>query len=185
MPRIFRTPWPYLGILALFSLACGAGGLFLLRADTAENDAALYEARARWDRREFTAYRMQLKDRGCGMEVEVRAEQVVKTSYANRLPCEQPPVAVRDLFNLVERDGDVRLTCVSRGCACDDILTIQVEYHPTLGYPQMIEIGLTPSPNWRHADFWSAAWKIRSLNTCDSLAAGSRVLRVLELTPLP
>lgn len=184
MPQFLRSPWPYLGFVALLMLACGIGGALALQRGGSEVDVALYEARARWDRRDFSAYSMRLRDRGCGLEVEVRAERVVKTRYDTQIPCEQPGVAVRDLFALVERDGSVRRACVSRGCACDDVLTVRAEYHPSLGYPQSLEISLTPSPNWRHADFWSAVWQTRSLDTCDSLMAGSRVLRVLELTPI-
>ncbi len=163
--------------------ACGVAGALAIARPAANHNAALIEARARWNERTFDAYRMSLRDRGCRMEVEVHAERVRKTRYAVR-PCEQPPVAVRDLFDLVARHGTVRRTCVSRGCACDDVLSVRAEYHPTLGYPQTIEITLTPTPNWRHADFWRAVWKTRSLDACNDLPVGSRVLTVVSLTPL-
>lgn len=182
MTPLFRNIW-FMIFALLLAGACGATGALALSRKPAAPDATLREARARWNERTFDAYRMLLRDRGCRMEVEIHAERVRKTRYATR-PCEQPPVAVRDLFDLVERHGTVRRTCVSRGCACDDVLSVRAEYHPTLGYPQTIEITLTPTPNWRHADFWQAVWKTRSFDTCNDLPVGSRVLTVVSLTPL-
>ncbi|MCS6842117.1 MAG: hypothetical protein NZ699_09785 [Roseiflexus sp.] len=183
MPSLFRNIWFLLVALLLLAGACGITGAFAMGRKPAASDAALTNARTRWNERTFNAYLMLLHDRGCRMEVEVYAERVRKTRYATR-SCEQPPVAVRDLFDLIERHGTVRRTCVSRGCACDDVLSVRAEYHPTLGYPQTIEITLTPTPNWRHADFWQAVWKTRSFDTCNDLPVGSRVLTVVSLTPL-
>lgn len=184
MPSSFRKIWFLIAALLLLTGACGITGALAIARQQAARDAALLDAYRRWNERTFDAYHMQLRDRGCRMEVNVQAERVQKTRYAVR-PCEQPPVAVRDLFDLVERHGTVRRTCVSRGCACDDVLSVRAEYHPTLGYPQTIEITLTPTPNWRHLDFWRAVWKTRSLNACNDLPVGSRVLTVVALTPLP
>jgi hypothetical protein len=179
-----RKIWFLPATLTLLVFVCGAAGVLAVKREPAKHRADLLEARARWSGRPFDAYLMRLRDRGCRMEVEVRSERVIKTRYAAR-PCEQPPVAVRDLFDLVGRHGTVRRTCVSRGCACDDVLSVRAEYHPTLGYPQTLEITLTPTPNWRHADFWQAVWKTRSLDACNDLPVGSRILTVVSLTPLP
>ena len=183
MAPFFRKIWLLTAVLLLAGV-CGITSVIAVGRTSAAPDAALLDARARWNKRPFDAYRMQLRDRGCRMEVDVHAERVQKTRYATR-PCEQPPVAVRDLFDLVERHGSVRRTCVSRGCACDDVLSVRADYHPNLGYPQTIEITLTPTPNWRHADFWQAVWETRSLDACNDLPVGSRVLTVVALTPLP
>ncbi len=184
MSPLLRRIWFLPATLALLVFVCSAAGVLAVRREPEKHSADLLEARSRWSNRPFDAYRMQLRDRGCRMEVEVRTERVIKTHYSVR-PCEQPPVAVRDLFDLVERHGTVRRMCVSRGCACDDVLSVRAEYHPTLGYPQTIEITLTPTPNWRHADFWRAVWRSRSLDACNELPVGSRVLVVSSLTPLP
>jgi hypothetical protein len=179
-----RKIWFLPATLTLLVFVCGAASVLAIKPEPAKYRADLLDARARWNSRPFDVYLMRLRDRGCRLEVEVRSERVIKTRYATR-PCEQPPVAVRDLFDLVERHGTVRRTCVSRGCACDDVLSVRAEYHPTLGYPQMLEITLTPTPNWRHADFWQAVWKTRSLDACNDLPVGSRILTVVSLTPLP
>ncbi len=184
MPPLFRNIRLLIVALLLLTGACGISGVLAIARQPAARDAALLDAYRRWNERTFDAYRMQLRDRGCRMEVDVQAERVRQTRYATR-PCEQPPVAVRDLFDLVERHGTVRRTCVSRGCACDDVLSVRADYHPTLGYPRTIEITLTPTPNWRHLDFWQAVWKMRSLDACNDLPVGSRVLTVVALTPLP
>lgn len=184
MSSLFRNIWFLIAALLLLTGVCGITGALAIARQPAARDAALLDAYRRWNERTFDAYRLQLRDRGCRMEVDVQAEQVRKTRYATR-PCEQPPVAVRDLFDLVERHGTVRRTCVSRGCACDDVLSVRADYHPTLGYPQTIEITLTPTPNWRHVDFWQAVWKTRSFDACNDLPVGGRVLTVVALTPLP
>ncbi len=184
MPRPYRTLWLLIAVLAASVAACGGIGTVIMRREPLARETALMEARARWDASGFVAYRMQLSDRGCRLEVDVRAERVISTRYAQLRACDQQPVAVRDLFALIERDGAVRRACVYRGCACDDVLNVRAEYHPSLGYPRSLEISLTPTPNWRHADFWRAAWRFRSLDVCDDLAIGSRMLTVVDVTPI-
>jgi hypothetical protein len=171
-----RKIWFLPATLTLLVFVCGAASVLAVKREPAKHHADLLEARSRWSSRPFDAYLMRLRDRGCRMEVEVRSERVVKTRYATR-PCEQPPVAVRDLFDLVERHGTVRRTCVSRGCACDDILSVRAEYHPTLGYPQTIEITLTPDAELAPRRFLAGGVEYpepRRLSTTCRL--GSRVL---------
>lgn len=184
MVSLPRRVWFLVATLLILIVGCSTAGALATGRIPVADDAALLEARKRWSARTFDAYRIQMRDRGCRMEVEVHAEQVRKTRYAVR-PCEQPPVAVRDLFDLIERRGTVRRTCVSRGCACDDVLSVRAEYHPSLGYPHTIEITLTPTPNWFHRDFWQAVWKTRTLDACNDLPVGSRVLTIVSLTPIP
>lgn len=139
-------------------------------------------AEARWTQRGFGHYQLTLTDKGCTQVIEVRRERVVDVA-SNR--CEPPPRSVTDLFALIRRNGTVSTPCIAQRCACDDVLTVTAMYHPQLGYPQAIDVSVASQPNPRHADYWRAAASNLKLPRCDSMAVGSKEIRIISVTPLP
>jgi len=169
-----------LGALAAFTLACAGLGLFAWRVPGAEA-AELARAEARWATRPFSAYHLTLRDKSCIQQIEVSGERIVRTQ-PNR--CEPPPRAVTDLFTLIRRDGTVSARCIALGCACDDVMSIEATYHPSLGYPEQIVVRVNAQPNWQHLDFWAYLAERRAVPHCN-LAEGSKLIRILALTPIP
>jgi hypothetical protein len=90
--------------------------------------ADLAAARARWQARPFSAYRLTLTiyepepPGGCQQELVIRDEQVVD-------PCQV-------------------------GSVCRRVREVQVTYDPLPGYPHVLRVAEQNRPNWRHPATW-------------------------------
>lgn len=140
----------------------------------------LAAAEQRWALRPFGQYRLNVTDKNCPQQIDVRNERILKVA-PNR--CDAPPRTITDLFTIIRRNGTVSYSCIYKGCICDDILYIQASYDPTLGFPSRILVRIRAEPNWRHPEFWEATWKNKQLPSCDSMAVGSKIIQVVTITP--
>ncbi|HMP40899.1 MAG TPA: DUF6174 domain-containing protein [Roseiflexaceae bacterium] len=178
------SAWRIFGLFVLGGLliACAALAAVLLvpTSDTA-HAAELAAARQRWQARPFLHYRMVLVDLRCRMEVDVEGTRVIRTTPQN---CPQGSRSVDQLFQLIARDGQVGIMCAHSDCSCDDVYHIRAEYDEDLGFPSRIEVRLTPTPNWLHADFWQTSFKRRTMTICTQVE-GSKQIVIESLTPLP
>jgi hypothetical protein len=169
-------------VCAAALLSCAGLSVVVARtaqpAEAAERD----RAEAQWATRTFSRYQLLLSDKRCLQSIEVRDERVVEVA-PNR--CEPPPRTITDLFTLIRRDGSVSIPCIALGCACDDVIRVRATYDATLGFPKTIEVRMSAQPNWRHPDYWERLVQRRALPDCTVLPEGSKVIRVMSVTPLP
>jgi hypothetical protein len=178
--RVGRAQAVFLSLAGVLLLICGGATLLLTPSAEGAGDAELAAARARWAARPFTSYRMVIVDLRCRMQIEVAGERVVSTTPSN---CPQGSRSVDELFQLIERDGTVGIACAYSNCSCDDVYHIRAHFDPQLGFPLRIEVRLTPTPNWRHPDYWAESFERRTLLRCDQVE-GSKEIVVESLTPL-
>jgi hypothetical protein len=167
----------FLGALGLLLMVAACAALALASPTTESRWRAHADAMRRWEKRDFTRYRMVIEEDGCTADYEVRAEHV---AWGHELPCGRgQPRAVSNLFLLIDT-GTSEPECVGNRCACQRHTTIDAHYDPQLGYPQRIVVRAQIWPNWRDAAFWSQLFEQRR-NPC---AGGSeRALTVKELIP--
>src|SRR5207248_10910422 len=88
----------------------------------------------------------------CRIDAQVEGGRVVtRTQQPDTAECQQQPVTVDELFSVVERlDG----ACGPNGCGCD-VIQVDVEYDPTLGFPKLIDPRQAPPTlDWRHPSSW-------------------------------
>ncbi|MDZ4719375.1 MAG: hypothetical protein SH847_13045 [Roseiflexaceae bacterium] len=140
----------------------------------------LDEAEQRWALRPFGNYQLKVTDKNCPQQIEIRNERVLKVA-PNR--CDAPPRTISDLFTMIRRDGSVSYPCIYKGCICDDVIYIQANYDQVLGFPSRILVRIRAEPNWRHPEFWQAAWDTKQIPSCDGMAVGSKIIQVVTLTP--
>jgi hypothetical protein len=181
--RHVSRPWARHLFLALLAMLIASGGLFgwLIWPTTALARASeLASAERRWALRQFGSYQLELVDKTCTQKIEVRNERVVKVA-PNR--CEVPPRSITDLFELIRRDGSVSQECIFHGCICDDVIRVNAIYDDGLGFPSRILVRLRAEPNWRHPEFWERAWARKQLPSCDGMAEGSKIIRILKVIP--
>jgi hypothetical protein len=124
----------------------------------------LEQARALWEARPFSSYRLiiQLQPRGgsvCEKEFEVDEPAQTKTlrdtcpgpdySYGNALmELLGSPRTVPGLFDYIEAEIGRVGECGTDGCACDGGRTIDAAYDTDLGYPKRIEGGGSYYKDW-------------------------------------
>jgi hypothetical protein len=179
LPRL----WIRRLFLALLALLIASSGLFvwLLWPTSAWARASeLAAAERRWALRPFGSYHLELVDKTCTQKIDVRNERVVKVA-PNR--CEVPPRSISDLFELIRRDGSISQECIFHGCICDDVIRVNAVYDSSLGFPSRIIVRLRAEPNWRHPEFWEAAWARKRLPSCDGMAEGSKLIRIIKIVP--
>ncbi len=165
---------------ALLLMLCAAVGWLIWPATSWARDSEREQAERRWALRPFGSYHLDITDKRCLQQIEVRNERVARVA-PNR--CDAPPRTVSDLFALIQRDGSVSHACILQGCACDDIIRVQASYDPTLGYPARMIVRIRAEPNWRAPAFWQRAWADGRLPRCDGLAEASKIIEVLQITP--
>jgi hypothetical protein len=174
-PRLLRLA-ALLGCAALLLGGFAASSVFSANATALR---ALGDARARWAARPFNRYYMRIHDL-CEQELTVDGGRIVEST---RTFCASRGRTVDELFRLIERDQTVTYSCVSRGCTCDDVMTVRASYDPTLGYPTAIEVRINARPNPARLDFWRQMWATWSLPRC-GLMEGEKTIRVMSLRPL-
>ncbi len=167
--------------LAALLLSCAGAGVALAQATPRALDRELASAEARWAARSFGHYELRLHDKGCLQVIEVVNEHVADVQPTR---CEPPPRSVSDLFALIRRDGAVSTSCILFGCACDDVLAISASYDAALGYPTEIEVRVAARPNWQHPDYWGELLEKRRAPNCSALPEGSKIIRIVSITPL-
>jgi hypothetical protein len=140
----------------------------------------LADAEQRWALRPFGHYQLKVSDKNCPQQIEIRNERVLNVA-PNR--CDAPPRTITNLFEMIRRDGSVSYSCIYQGCICDDVIHIQAIYDQSLGFPSWILVRIRAEPNWRHPEFWAAAWKTKQLPSCDGMAVGSKIIQVMTITP--
>jgi hypothetical protein len=154
----------------------------------AQNLAALAEARARWEARNFEGYRIvfEWENSWATKYVSVTVDQV---ALANRtpdvlpwLPFELEEVTVSQLFELIEV-YIAETQCGVNGCVCDGYVAIDVEYDEQLGYPIKIDMRLDLGQWWLYPGDW---FEHISPHECIRLLQRSSefTIRVVSLAPL-
>ncbi|MEN9938143.1 MAG: hypothetical protein RLZZ387_4722 [Chloroflexota bacterium] len=167
------------------ALACFALAAVLWRPSGAD---AAQAAQQRWEAIATPRYRLQIEEvyrrsyleARCAQDVDVEGELVVTVRQNS---CPTPPQTVTSLFLQLQDLEPVR--CITFGCACDFVGEPRAEYDTRLGHPRRINIRWATVPNWRHPDYWRAAWQLRSPPRCTPAnTAVDRTLTV-TLTPIP
>jgi hypothetical protein len=160
-------------------------------------------ARARWQARPFTAYRLTLTlyepgpPGGCQQELVIRNKQVVEVIW-NTCPRYRDPMTVSDLFASIESDfasiesDPQHITMMSGldpcqwGNDCRRVREVQVVYDPLLGYPRMLRVTEQNRPNWWHPATWQYILEHGSPPDYPMLGGSFNQHIVVEsLTPLP
>jgi hypothetical protein len=149
--------------------------------EAAAHAKELADAEQRWNNRSFGHYQLNLKDKNCVQDIEIRNERVLAAA-PNR--CEIPPRTINDLFDLIRRNGQISQPCIYQGCACDDVLWVNATYDSELGFPTRIIVRVQAVPNWRHLDYWKRAFTRGKLPSCSGMAEGSKIIQVLALNPI-
>jgi Family of unknown function (DUF6174) len=167
------------GMLVL--AAFGAIGWLLWPQTSWAQEQVLLAAERRWAARSFGHYQLQIEDKRCPQNIEIRNERIIKVA-PNR--CDAPPRAISDLFTLIRRNGSVAQECIYRGCICDDVINVHATYDQQLGYPSRILVRMTATANWRHPEFWQKAWQTKRLPSCDAMMVGSKIIQVMQITPI-
>jgi hypothetical protein len=181
-PRLAR--WVAAAVGALL-LGCMAAGALLWRPSTAD---ATRRAQQRWAASPAPHYRLQVSETyrlaylegRCAQDVEVREELVVSVA---RDDCPSPPQTVTTLF--AQMQDLTPVTCINFGCACDFVSDVQAEYDARHGSPSRVIIRWASVANWRHPDFWRAAWQLGAFPRCTPASGSIDRTLVVALTPLP
>jgi hypothetical protein len=163
-------------------VSCAALGLALQRAPSQAQSLAA--ARALWDRRPFSRYRMATEHTGglgtCRQDVEVRDERVIAV-LSNT--CPRSPMTVTNLFVEIERYIlTIGGQCGPNGCDCDGPIGVDVIYDSRLGYPRQLEVRSKPELRWRYLAYWR---RVLSGGGCTLVGFGGPAIEVVALTPLP
>jgi len=140
-------------LIRIALVACGVGLAILLLGKgfwkfaqrlganrmAANQIGKLETARANWEARPFTRYRLIIEPGSdfclgcCGEDVEIENE-VVTTVFEAHCGATR---TITDLFNDIETTI-TRRECGPNGCACDGIVSVEAVYHAQLGYPLRI-----------------------------------------------
>jgi hypothetical protein len=188
-----------LGVLAAAAiLALVLTSLHLAQVRTTPSTQA---PRARWDARDFTAYRIRLDavarvERDCEWpanewchtitsdartvcEVEVHTDQVLQWLQGSPdRGCSA--VTVEQLFELIDRVPPQPVDCGPNGCVCDGPIVTEARFHPELGYPLLIGSRVAPEFRSHYPEFW-----LQPVRFCTMMGWGHPLpLRVESLTPL-
>ena len=163
-------------------LSCAAVGLALQWAPSQEQSLAA--ARALWDRRPFSRYRMVTEHTGgletCRQDVEVWDERVVAV-LSNT--CPRSPMTVVNLFLEIERYIlTIGGQCGPNGCACDGPIGVDVVYDSRLGYPRRLKVRSKPEQRWQYPAYWR---RLLSGGGCTLIGFDGPAIEVVSLTPLP
>jgi hypothetical protein len=166
-----------IGAVLLIALTGGLA-LAIASAPTPESrQRARAEAIARWQAREFSAYRILIEEGNCTTDYVVRDERV---AWAFEAPCGRGQArSITNLFAMIDQGPSPR-ACVGPSCACRWVTTVDVDYDRVLGYPRTIVIRTTAWPNWLGGAYWSDLASSRA-NPCSAMS--ERVVRVKSLTP--
>lgn len=182
-PRVPRIRRRYLtALIGLCLFACAGGAAFATIGVVTARDREIDAAEQRWKAQQLSHYVMTIDELNCIFEVEVRDGRAVRLTPAER--CQRDARTVEELFAIARRDGDTGMRCITLGCACDDVLTVDSSFHPHLGYPTRIYVQIAAQPNWRHPDAWRYLAVHRQAPPCDMMV-GDKLLRVVDLRPLP
>lgn len=172
-------------VITLMSLtvAICTGGATLIAVDAAgAREREIAAAEALWHAQGMAHYVMTIDELNCMFEVEVQNGRAVRVTPAER--CQRDARTVEDLFAVARRDGDIGMRCITLGCACDDHLTVESSFHPRLGYPTRVYVRVAAELNWQHPDTWRYMLEQRRMPECNMMA-GDKLLRVVDLHPLP
>lgn len=165
-------------LAGLIAVAVLFGGFWWYRttAEQRERTARYQTAIQRWAARGFVAYRMVIEQGNCTTDYEVRNERVV---WGHETPCGRGQA--RSVTNLFEQIvyGQERVACVGSGCVCEQHTTVDVQYDPQLGYPNLITLRTQLVPNWRERRFWELVLKNRELPCAMSVSEHRLVVQAL------
>lgn len=170
-----------LALLALAIVALLGGALWRVQGPR----LALEQARERWERRPFDAYRLEVEQRlgtSCRYVIEVRDERITSVPFNT---CSQliwwrdlPVLPVGAIFALL---GSSAGRCGPAGCRCDGVVLLAAEYDPRLGYPRSARLSASRTLAWLRPDAWPDLARPRA---CPASYVGLE-LTVVGLTPLP
>ncbi len=188
MRRRFTRKRVLLITAALLLFLAAGGGLLLAARAPAD---ALTAARARWTAAGYVDYRITVALSSaafaCEMDFEVRGG-AVSEMHSSTCPgigggqrmAERYTVGA--LFERIQTHVDARLPCGANGCQCDGLLSLEVAYDPTLGYPVTLDQPPHPELRFFTLDYWGAL--LRGMLTCPAQASGSTQIEVRSITPL-
>jgi len=183
-------------LLLLLLLVSIGGGWWVFATRPSLQAAELAAARARWQARPFTTYRLTLTryepgpPGGCQQDLIIRDEQVAEVI---RDACQRyrDPMTVSDLFASIESDPQ-HITMMSGldpcqvGNDCRRVREVQVVYDPVLGYPRTLRVTEQNRPNWWHPFTWQHILEHGSPPDYPMLGGSFDQHIVVEsLTPLP
>jgi hypothetical protein len=175
----------FMAATAVLSLGCLIAGALLWRPSGV---GAVRDAQRRWIANPAPHYRLQVSETyrlaylegRCTQDIEVKGESVVAVAHNS---CPSPPQTVTSLFTQMSDLEPVM--CINFGCACDFVGEVQAEYDQRASTPQRVIIRWTSTPNWRHPDFWRAAWQLGTLPRCSPATTSVDRTLIVTLTPLP
>jgi hypothetical protein len=183
-------------LLLLLLLVSIGGGWWFLATRPSPQAVDLAAARARWQARPFTAYRLTLTryapgpPGGCQQDLIIRDEQVAEV-IRNECQRYRDPMTISDLFTSIESDPQ-HITMMSGldpcqvGNDCRRVREVQVVYDPLLGYPHMLRVTERLEANWWHPATWQHVFAHGSPPTFVMFGGSFDQHIVVEsLTPLP
>lgn len=184
--RLRSYRWALLGLAAML-LGC------VLLAPAAVGSASetdLAAARARWQARPFSGYRLVVQEEtgasSCRQTVEVRDEKIERV-LENRC-VRLPSWTVTNLFTWAEQSSDARSRCYPSAitCVCYKTYSLRASYDPQLGYPRSITHAWSLSLNWAYLGHWKRLWRTGELPACANVARfveGYVSISVVSLVP--
>lgn len=163
------------------ALLCGLASALLAppRASAAER---LQAARARWEARPFSGYRLVSRMGECMQRGEFRGATIVRVE---RQECFDNIRTVESLFSLIERIHSWGLSsprCAPAGCVCKETRAIEAQYDEALGYPRRVRLHKYRFVDW--AALLESPASYRAALECGNPPA-IEMISVTELTPLP
>ena len=184
--RLRGYRWALLGVAGAL-LACAALAPIAGGAQASEFAAA----RARWDARPFTSYRLVVQEQteasSCRQASEIRAEKIDRV-LENRC-VRLASWTVSNLFLWAEQASAVPSRCYPSAvtCVCYKISSLRANYDSVLGYPHSVTQAWSLRLNWTYLPHWQRLWRTGELPTCANIArlrAGHVTIQVVSLAPL-
>lgn len=174
--------WAAAAALLALALLCGALGLLVRPPARVSAEEQLRAARARWDARGFTGYRIVSRMGDCVQRGEFRGPEILSIS---RQDCFDSIRTVEALFLLAERAQSWGLgspRCAPSGCVCRETRSFYAVYDEQLGYPRAIRLRKYRTVDWAYLLGHPTAY--HGLLGCMSPPEMDLVV-VLALEPLP
>lgn len=178
-------------VLLVFAGGGGAALYIWERWHVLSAEHELAAAHEQWATRPFKDYVLTLERieppmPPCEQIARISNEKVVMIQQDR---CASPAQSVSELFDSLEQretSSPMQLLIQSRMTLnCKNTVDIEVQYHPTLGYPEQIKFHFGAHPAWLRPELWEYLWHSGGkLPNCVPMAS-ERSIKVRSLTPLP
>lgn len=177
----FRPPHRTLALFGGVILAVGLLAAALFATPEPSTAAQLEDARARWEARPFSRFRMVSRAGDCQQIAEFTRERFL---YVKRQNCFDTVRSVERLFRLIEGASTWGLDgprCAPSGCACAEKRRVYAIYHERYGYPIAIRLRKHRWIDWSYV--FERPETLAQLPECID-PPDIDLMRVTELTPL-